>query len=112
LEPVVVARSEGDAVVAAVRAHRATALFCHNDWLALTVIRALEAGGLSVPGDVSVLGVDASPTFTAIYPGLASFAYPFADLARATARILAGEEPGPIRPCEAIAGGTIAPHAG
>jgi DNA-binding LacI/PurR family transcriptional regulator len=38
-----------------------TALLCHNDEIAMGVMSALHDLGLSVPGDVSVIGVDDHP---------------------------------------------------
>ena len=55
---------------------KATALFCHNDWLALTVILALTKKGIRVPEDISVLGVDDSPTLASLYPDLTTLHYP------------------------------------
>jgi LacI family transcriptional regulator len=63
-----------------------SALFCHNDWLAIQAILALRQHGLSVPQQISVLGVDGSPTLAALYPGLSTMAYPIEEL---TAAILA-----------------------
>lgn len=55
---------------------RPTALFCHNDWLAVTVMLALSELGVRVPEDLSVLGVDHSPTLSTLYPQLTTLAYP------------------------------------
>jgi DNA-binding LacI/PurR family transcriptional regulator len=57
-----------------------TAVFCHNDWLAIQAILALRQHGLSVPKQVSVLGVDGSPTLAALHPGLSTMAYPVEEL--------------------------------
>jgi LacI family transcriptional regulator len=61
--------------------NRPTAIFCHNDWLALSVIRMLRDHNKNVPADISVLGVDNSPTFNSLYPDLTTMEYPIADLA-------------------------------
>jgi len=65
-----------------------TALFCHNDWLALSAIRFLGHRGLRVPGDVSVLGIDNSPVFNLLYPGLTTMEYPARDVARRAVGLL------------------------
>jgi LacI family transcriptional regulator len=62
--------------------YRPTAIFCHNDWLALCVIRMLRDHHQNVPMDISVLGVDNSPTFNSLYPDLTTLEYPVADLAQ------------------------------
>jgi DNA-binding LacI/PurR family transcriptional regulator len=61
--------------------HRPTAVFCHNDWLALVVIQTLQARGNNIPYDVSVLGVDNSPTFVALYPNLTTMEFPIDQVA-------------------------------
>jgi len=79
------------------RRRRPTALFCHNDWLALAAMRTLTAAGLRVPEDISVLGVDDSPTFTSLFPNITTLHYPAAEVAAAAvAWIAAGTEPPPI----------------
>jgi DNA-binding LacI/PurR family transcriptional regulator len=80
----------------AIQDAKATAIFCHNDWLALTAIRQLAQEGLRVPEDVSVLGVDHSPTFAALCPNITSLEYPFADVAAVCAhRLHPGTRPAP-----------------
>lgn len=89
-----------------------TALFCHNDWLAIQAILALRRRGLSVPGQVSVLGVDGSPTLAALHPGLSTLAYPIEEL---TAAILSRLEDKPASlsraPFRIVAGQTAIPLA-
>ncbi|MBN1864989.1 MAG: LacI family DNA-binding transcriptional regulator [Victivallales bacterium] len=68
-----------------------TAFFCHNDWLALSLIRIIGTLGLKVPGDISVMGVDNSPTFKAFYPGITSVEYPLGWLAAEVANALKGK---------------------
>jgi LacI family transcriptional regulator len=107
LEPLVVIEPDASALVALVRGG-VTALFCHNDWLALAAIRSLGAAGIAVPGEVSVIGVDASPTFAALYPGISTMRYPFDELALAAASLIAGDEPRPPAfRCDAIPGTTV-----
>jgi LacI family transcriptional regulator len=107
LEPQVIAKADAAAIVAAARAG-VTAFFCHNDWLALAAIRALTEAGLSVPREASVLGVDASPSFTAIYPGISTLRYPTTEIAAIAAAIVAGETPPKTLPeCELVAGSTV-----
>ncbi len=73
-----------------------TALFCHNDWLAMRAIRAFHTAGVSVPQEVSVLGVDDSPTFVALCPDITTIRYPARQIAVAIRAALAGETPPPI----------------
>ena len=52
------------------RPDRPTAVVCFSDAFALGVIRAAESLGLSVPGDVSVVGFDDSPIAAVTRPPL------------------------------------------
>jgi LacI family transcriptional regulator len=101
--PSVLTHSTEDALVSAIEASRATALFCHNDWLGLAALRAVERMGKRVPEDVSVLGVDDSPTFTELFPGLTTLRYPLEQVAEvAAAYVVLGEEPGEIAPLQVV----------
>lgn len=77
----------------AVRRYKPTALFCHNDWLALAALRILAHAGLRVPDDISVLGVDNSPTFAALCPDITTMQYPAETIAQLCRRILRFENP-------------------
>ncbi|MCE0498341.1 MAG: LacI family transcriptional regulator [Methylacidiphilales bacterium] len=77
-------------LISLLKKERITAIFCHNDWLALTVLLSLSKSGIRVPEDVSVLGVDNSPTLMALHPGLTTMAYPVGAVGRAIADILDG----------------------
>jgi len=68
---------------------RPTALFCHNDWLALRASVLLSELGVRMPDKISILGVDNSPTLTALQPGLTTLAYPIARAVDAIMGILA-----------------------
>lgn len=92
LKPAVLVDPDAATLLKHVRQKRITAIFAHNDWLAVSAIRMLEANGIRVPSDVSVLGVDASPTFMALYPNLTTMAYPFEQVARDTVNLLLGRK--------------------
>lgn len=57
-----------------------TAVLCSNDIYALEVLRHLEAGGLSVPKDVGLMGFDNIDILRYIEPSLATISYPFEEL--------------------------------
>lgn len=53
-----------------------TAVLCNNDMVAISFIQALEAHGIAVPEDVSVMGFDNIPLAEYIQPGLSTISYP------------------------------------
>ncbi len=59
--------------------------------MALGAIRAARAGGLSVPGDVSVIGFDDSPLMSFTDPPLTTTRQPVAAMSEAAVRLLADE---------------------
>ncbi len=76
---------------------RPTGIFCSNDLLALRTIAGLRALGLSVPRDVSVIGMDGINVGQLIDPSLTSIVQPAREMGRRAfehllARI-AGEAP-------------------
>jgi LacI family transcriptional regulator len=88
LHPQVITEPDSDRLLTRLRAVRATAVFCHNDSQALALVRLLNHAGLTVPGDISVVGVDRSPTACALDPTLTSVAYPYAGIATQVAAVL------------------------
>ena len=62
---------------------KVTAVLCGNDELALGVMRALHAAGLSVPGHVSVVGFDDIPVAEFLTPPLTTVRLDYAELGRA-----------------------------
>jgi GntR family transcriptional regulator of arabinose operon len=59
---------------------RPTALVCYNDELAVQLIAAIHESGLTVPGDISVVGYDDSTLATAMEVKLTTLAHPKLDL--------------------------------
>jgi DNA-binding LacI/PurR family transcriptional regulator len=53
-------------------AKRPTAVVCSNDWTAVGALHALDAAGLRVPEDVSVVGFDDIPLASYTRPPLTS----------------------------------------
>ncbi|MQY30674.1 LacI family DNA-binding transcriptional regulator [Nocardia aurantia] len=81
-----------DATVALLAADvRPTALFCANDLLALGALQALIMAGLSVPGDMAVIGYDDIDFAAAAAVPLSSVRQPREELGRSAARLLLEE---------------------
>jgi LacI family transcriptional regulator len=74
---------------------RPTALICGNDLLAIGALLQAQRQGLSVPGDLSICGVDNHELAGEINPGLTTVSLPTQDLGRIAAtqvlQALAGE---------------------
>ncbi len=69
-----------------------TALFCHNDWLAIQAMLALRKRGVAVPQQISVLGIDGGPTLSTLFPDLTTMAYPVDALIAAILALLDGKK--------------------
>jgi LacI family transcriptional regulator len=109
LAPVVLRPLQPESFRLALKRHQPTALFCHNDWLALSAMRLLEAQGLKVPGDISVLGVDNNQTFVDLCPGITTLAYPIVGIARAVKeRLTKQPRPHAIPACTVVERLTVA----
>ncbi|WP_248927001.1 GntR family transcriptional regulator [Paenibacillus hamazuiensis] len=67
---------------------RPTALVCYNDELAVHLLEAVRRLGLSVPGDLSVIGFDDSPLATATEVKLTTLAHPKTKMGEDAARLL------------------------
>lgn len=65
-----------------------TALFCSNDMLAIVTIGVLAGLGISVPGEVSVVGFDGIAIGNLLHPSLATVVQPSRELGRTAARQL------------------------
>ncbi|MDD5678131.1 MAG: LacI family DNA-binding transcriptional regulator [Kiritimatiellae bacterium] len=100
--------TDDQAIRSAICAYRPSAVFCHNDWLALKTIRALNQTGLRVPDDISVLGVDNSPTFAALCPDISTLQYPMIAVAERCLAIIQGRaDTGPVDRFEIVERRTV-----
>ena len=74
-----------------------TAVFAHNDLLAMGAIAAVRQTGLSCPGGVSVVGYGATPLTEYLDPALTTVLYPAVQMGRSAAEtvlsVLRGDEP-------------------
>jgi LacI family transcriptional regulator len=79
-----------------------TALVAGNDLMAAGAIRELVSRGISVPGDVSVIGFDDAPLAEMISPALTTMRQPLQDMAHAAvslllSRVTGGDGGSPVR---------------
>ena len=65
-----------------------TAIFCFNDIAAIGAIRALKDAGLSVPGDVSVVGFDDIQSAAYATPSLTTVRQPLTEMGKRGAQVL------------------------
>lgn len=70
------------------RAPGLTALFAHNDYMAIGAIRALYERGRAVPGEVAVVGCDDAPVAPYTVPSLTTVRVPFEDTGRVAMELL------------------------
>ncbi|MFK4070661.1 LacI family DNA-binding transcriptional regulator [Streptomyces sp. NPDC029674] len=89
----------GQAAAATLIGDGCTAVVCASDMMALGAIRAARDLGLSVPGDISVVGFDDSPLIAFTDPPLTTIRQPVQAMGQAAVRALLEE-----------IGGTPAPH--
>ena len=82
-----------------------SALFCSNDMLAIATIGVLAGLGISVPGDVSIVGFDGIAIGNLLHPSLATVVQPSRELGRTAARQLLRRLAG-----EAAVAPVILPH--
>lgn len=76
-----------------------SAVFAANDSLALGAYKALAEAGLSVPGDVSIVGFDDAPFAEFLHPALTTVHQDFATLGAKTIEMIgaAVSDPDPLR---------------
>jgi LacI family transcriptional regulator len=92
------------------RPERPTAIICGNDQIALQVFSAAAHLGLSIPGDISIMGFDDLKVISeTLRPALTTVALPYFEIGRLAVEMakLAGEEkegwaPKVLVPCPLI----------
>ncbi|MFD0599562.1 substrate-binding domain-containing protein [Catellatospora coxensis] len=80
---------DGQVAAARLMADGATAMVCGSDLMALGAVRAARAEGLSVPGDISIIGFDDSPLMSFTDPPLTTIRQPVAAMSAAAVQMLA-----------------------
>ncbi len=86
-----------DQIVAKVLAREVTAIVCSQDLMAIDLMRRLEALGMSVPRDVSVIGFDDVQWAAVVRPGLTTIQQPFEGLGRTAVGLLLSRIENPRR---------------
>ncbi len=67
---------------------RPTAIFCSNDEMAAGVMSVAHAKRIDVPGALSIIGFDDSPTATHIWPALSTVRWPIREMGVRAAKTL------------------------
>jgi LacI family transcriptional regulator, repressor for deo operon, udp, cdd, tsx, nupC, and nupG len=88
-----------------------TAIVCTSDALALAVVGAARDAGLSVPGDVSVVGFDDSPLAALASPALTSVRVDYAEFGAAAAGALLAAINGAPAPAYSPSAPELVPRA-
>jgi len=68
-----------------------TAIFCSNDEMAAGVMSVAHGKGMAVPGELSIIGFDDSPTATHIWPTLSTVRWPIREMGVRAARTLVAD---------------------
>jgi len=81
----------GQAAATRLLAAGVTALICASDPIALGAVRAVRRAGLSVPGDVSVIGYDDSALMNSVDPPLTTVRQPIEPMGRMIIELLVSQ---------------------
>jgi LacI family transcriptional regulator len=65
-----------------------TAVFAHNDLMALGALAAFRAAAAAVPGDFSLIGYNDLPAMDLVSPALTTIDYPSAGVGRAAGELM------------------------
>ncbi|WP_151769796.1 LacI family DNA-binding transcriptional regulator [Streptomyces abyssomicinicus] len=91
VQPSIFSLEGGQAATARLLEQGVTGIVCASDPLALGAIRAARRRGLSVPGDVSVVGFDDSAFMTCTEPPLTTVRQPIEAMGRAVVDLLCAQ---------------------
>ncbi|MDF2509530.1 MAG: hypothetical protein K0Q52_3389, partial [Microbacterium sp.] len=92
----------GQAGAARLFAAGATAIVCASDPMALGAVRAARRAGLSVPGDVSIVGFDDSALMSCTEPPLTTVRQPIESMGRAIIALLLAQIAGTSQPSDEL----------
>jgi len=81
----------GQAATTRLLRHGITGVICGSDVLALGAVRAVRRAGLSVPGDVSVVGFDDSAFMNCTDPPLTTVRQPIESMGKAAVALLVNQ---------------------
>jgi DNA-binding LacI/PurR family transcriptional regulator len=81
----------GQAATTRLLRHGVTGVICGSDILALGAVRAVRRAGLSVPGDVSVVGYDDSAFMSCTDPPLTTVRQPIESMGKAAVALLVNQ---------------------
>ncbi len=81
----------GQAAAARLLAEGVTAIICASDPIALGAVRAVRRAGLSVPGDVSIIGFDDSALMNSVDPPLTTVRQPIEPMGRMVIELLVSQ---------------------
>lgn len=87
-----------------------TAAFCYNDLVAVGLMRAAWEMGMTLPHDLSIVGVDAMPMAQALPLKLTSFRQPLEQMGRQAAHMVLARPGRPVHVClpfELVEGDTV-----
>lgn len=87
---------------------RPTAIFAGNDEMAAGVYKTAYRLGLSIPGDLSIVGFDDTPIAARLWPALTTVRLPIREIGRNAASLLLAEPEQAL--ATARAAGPVAPH--
>jgi len=99
---VVEGRSAGERLMGIGKGRRPTAAFCANDLLALGLLQQLSTVGLSVPGDLAIVGYDDIEYASAAAVPLTSVRQPRQELGRRAAELVLDEADNPAHVHEQV----------
>lgn len=86
------------AAIGAIRSAEADVIVCCDDLMALGALQAAREAGLSVPGDVAIIGHDDLPFCSVSVPGITTIRQPLEELGQEAISLLIDRMADPARP--------------